>query len=49
MAGFDFNDFNDFNTQIMAEFHANSGKVGGRFEGKDVLIMRESDIYAIIG
>ena len=36
MAGFDFN---DFNTQIMAEFHANSGKVGGRFEATDVLIL----------
>src|SRR5438105_9672793 len=32
-------DFNDFNTQIMAEFHANAGKVGGRFEATDVLIL----------
>jgi len=36
MAGFDFN---DFNTQIMEEFHANAGKVGGRFENRDVLIL----------
>lgn len=36
MAGFDFN---DFNKQIMTEFHANAGKVGGRFEGRDVLIL----------
>lgn len=31
--------FNDFNTKIMAEFHENGGKVGGRFEGVDVLIL----------
>ncbi len=31
--------FNDFNKQIMAEFHANAGKVGGRFEATDVLIL----------
>ena len=36
MAAFDFN---DFNKRIMAEFHANAGKVGGRFEGSDVLIL----------
>ena len=29
----------DFNNQIMAEFHANGGKVGGRFAGADVLIL----------
>jgi deazaflavin-dependent oxidoreductase (nitroreductase family) len=29
----------DFNNQIMAEFHANGGKVGGRFQGADVLIL----------
>jgi deazaflavin-dependent oxidoreductase (nitroreductase family) len=31
--------FNDFNTQIMDEFHANGGKVGGRFQGADLLIL----------
>lgn len=31
--------FNDFNKNIMAEFHENGGKVGGRFEGADVLIL----------
>jgi deazaflavin-dependent oxidoreductase (nitroreductase family) len=31
--------FNDFNTKIMEEFHANGGKVGGRFEGTDILIL----------
>ena len=31
--------FNDFNKQIMEEFHANGGKVGGRFEGRDMLIL----------
>ena len=31
--------FNDFNKQIMEEFHANAGKVGGRFAGVDVLIL----------
>lgn len=31
--------FNDFNQKIMEEFHANAGKVSGRFEGVDVLIL----------
>jgi deazaflavin-dependent oxidoreductase (nitroreductase family) len=31
--------FNEFNEKIMAEFHANAGKVGGRFAGADVLIL----------
>ncbi len=31
--------FNDFNQKIMEEFHANAGKIGGRFEGVDVLIL----------
>lgn len=31
--------FNDFNKQIMDEFHANAGKVGGRFQGADLLIL----------
>lgn len=30
---------NDFNQQIMAEFRANGGKVGGMFEGAPVLIL----------
>ncbi len=30
---------NDFNQQIMAEFHANEGKVGGRFQGAEILIL----------
>ena len=30
---------NDFNTQVMAEFHANGGKVGGPFAGADILIL----------
>ena len=29
----------DFNRQVMAEFHANAGKVGGRLEGMDILIL----------
>jgi len=32
-------DFNAFNRQITAEFHANAGNVGGAFGGKDVLIL----------
>ena len=31
--------FNEFNKGIMAEFHENAGKVGGRFAGTDVLIL----------
>ena len=31
--------FNEFNKKIMAEFHANAGKVGGPFAGTDVLIL----------
>lgn len=29
----------DFNTQLIEEFRANKGKVGGMFEGKDLLIL----------
>lgn len=29
----------DFNKRIMDEFHANGGKVGGRFQGIDILIL----------
>jgi deazaflavin-dependent oxidoreductase (nitroreductase family) len=31
--------FDEFNNRVMAEFHANGGKLGGRFEGTDVLIL----------
>lgn len=31
--------FNDWNKTIMDEFHANAGKVGGRFEGIPILIL----------
>ena len=31
--------FNDFNKKLMAEFHENGGKVGGRFADTDVLIL----------
>lgn len=31
--------FSDFNQKIMEEFHANGGKVGGRFDGVDILIL----------
>ena len=36
MAAFDFDGFNQ---QVMSEFHAKAGKLGGRFEGLDVLIL----------
>ena len=29
----------DFNRRIMAEFHANGGRVGGRLAGTDILIL----------
>jgi len=29
----------DWNKQVIEEFHANDGKVGGRFEGKTLLIL----------
>ena len=29
----------DFNKRVMAEFHANGGKVGGRLAGADILIL----------
>ena len=31
--------FNDFNQQIIEEFRANDGKVGGPFEGANVLLL----------
>ena len=30
---------NDFNQQVIAEFRANGGKVGGRFEGRPMLLL----------
>ncbi|WP_410564448.1 nitroreductase family deazaflavin-dependent oxidoreductase [Amycolatopsis sp. cmx-4-61] len=32
-------DMNDFNQQVVDEFRANGGKVGGMFEGKNVLLL----------
>ena len=29
----------DYNTQIIEEFRANAGKVGGRWEGRDLLLL----------
>jgi hypothetical protein len=31
--------FEEFNKRIMPEFHASGGKLGGRFEGSDILIL----------
>jgi deazaflavin-dependent oxidoreductase (nitroreductase family) len=35
-------DMNDWNTQIIAEFRANAGKVGGQFEGAPMLILHST-------
>jgi hypothetical protein len=32
-------DVNDWNRQIIDEFHANGGKVGGQFEGAPLLLL----------
>ena len=32
-------DFNEINRRVTAEFHANAGKVGGRFAGVNILIL----------
>jgi deazaflavin-dependent oxidoreductase (nitroreductase family) len=32
-------EFNDWNAQVIAEFRANAGKVGGNFEGAPVVLM----------
>jgi deazaflavin-dependent oxidoreductase (nitroreductase family) len=32
-------DFNEINRRVTAEFHANGGKLGGAFEGTDILIL----------
>jgi len=31
--------FDEFNKRVMAEFHANGGRLGGRFEGTEILIL----------
>jgi deazaflavin-dependent oxidoreductase (nitroreductase family) len=33
------NDLNDWNRNVIAEFRANSGKVGGQFEGMPLLLL----------
>jgi deazaflavin-dependent oxidoreductase (nitroreductase family) len=33
---------NDFNGQVIAEFRANGGKVGGPFQGADVLLLHHT-------
>jgi deazaflavin-dependent oxidoreductase (nitroreductase family) len=35
-------DFNEWNTQIIAEFRANEGKVGGQFEGAPLLLLHST-------
>ena len=35
-------ELNDFNTQIMKEFRANGGKVGGHFEGRPMTIVHHT-------
>lgn len=35
----DSNEINDWNTQIIEEFRANDGKVGGNFEGAPLLLL----------
>ena len=32
----------DFNTQVIEEFHANAGRVGGRFEGMPLLLLHHT-------
>lgn len=34
--------FNDLNRQIIEEFHANGGKVGGRFEGAPMILVHHT-------
>ncbi len=33
------NDVNDWNKQVIEEFHANGGKVGGQFEGMNIVLL----------
>ncbi len=35
-------DFQDWNTEIIAEFRANDGKVGGNFEGAPLLLLHHT-------
>lgn len=35
-------DFNDFNGKVIEEFRANGGKVGGPFEGADMLLLHHT-------
>jgi deazaflavin-dependent oxidoreductase (nitroreductase family) len=35
-------DMNDFNTQVIAEFRANEGQVGGNFEGAPLLLLHST-------
>jgi deazaflavin-dependent oxidoreductase (nitroreductase family) len=35
-------DYNDFNSKVIEEFRANGGKVGGPFEGADVLLLHHT-------
>jgi deazaflavin-dependent oxidoreductase (nitroreductase family) len=35
-------DFDDFNSKVIEEFHANGGKVGGPFEGADMLLLHHT-------
>ena len=43
MTEFGAPEVNDFNGQIIAEFRANGGKVGGPFPGADVLLRALKD------
>jgi F420H(2)-dependent quinone reductase len=42
MTSFRAPEVNDFNSKIIAEFRANGGKVGGPFEGADVLLLHHT-------
>jgi deazaflavin-dependent oxidoreductase (nitroreductase family) len=35
-------DYNDFNGKIIEEFRANGGRVGGRFQGADMLLLHHT-------
>jgi deazaflavin-dependent oxidoreductase (nitroreductase family) len=37
---------NDFNGKIIAEFRANDGKVGGPFEGSDILLLHHTGAHS---
>jgi len=42
MTEFRLPEVDDFNGQIIAEFRANGGKVGGPFEGADMLLLHHT-------